>query len=182
MFKGKRVAILGGSDCAIISALYLVQICKEVYLIHRRNEFRAEEANQEKLRKSKIKLIMNSVVEKIEGNKTIENLKIKNVETNEISDLKVGGVFVEIGQIPTSQIAKKAGVNVDENGFIKVNSKQETNLKGVYAAGDITGGFAQIITAVGQGAVATMSAYLCIHGPAYTGRVDWGEKKRKTCS
>lgn len=183
LFKGKRIAVVGGSDCAMISALYLAEVGREVYMIHRRNEFRAEEANQAKLKRSKIKLILNSVVEKIEGDKFVKNLKIKNLETNKISDLPIDGVFIEVGHIPTSEIAKKAGIEINENGFIKCNEKRESNIKGVFVAGDITGGIAQISVAVGEGAVAAMSAYSYIHESdgGKTNVVDWGTKKVTLC-
>lgn len=181
MFKGKKVAIVGGSDTAIKYALYLIEICSEVYLIHRRDQFRAEEVNQQELKQSNVKLILNSTIEKIEGDKTLNKIKIKNVKTNEVSDLEIEGLFIEIGQVPTTEIAKKAGIETDDKDFIKVNRDQETNIKGVFAAGDITGGLQQISTAVGEGATAATNAYLYIHGPAYSGKpvIDWGEKKVK---
>lgn len=180
LFRDKIVAVVGGSDTALMYAVYLDEICKKVYLIHRRDQFRAEEANQENLKKSKVKLILNSIVEKIEGNESVKNLKIKNVKNGEVSDLAVEGVFIEVGHIPSTYIANKAGVEIDEKKFIIVNKDKETNVKGVFAAGDVTGTLAQIATAVGDGAIAATNAYYYIHGPAYSKKIiDWGEKRVK---
>lgn len=175
LFKGKRVAVIGGSDSAIKSALYLSEICKEVFLIHRRGELRAEEANQEKLRKSKVKIVWNTVVEKIEGKNMVEKLILKNVETGKASNLPIDGIFIEVGMVPTTEIAKKSGIATDQNNFIMTNKKQETNIPGVYAAGDVTGAVPQITVAVGDGATAATQAYFFLKSDR---KVDWGEQKR----
>lgn len=174
LFKGKRVAVIGGSDSAVTSAVYLSEICKEVFLIHRRNQLRAEEANQEKLKESKVKVIWNTVVEKIEGKDKVENLILKNVETSEKTELKVDGVFIEIGMVPTTEIAKKSGVATNEKNYIITNRKQETNVPGVYAAGDVTGALPQIAASNGEGAIAATNAYFYLKG-VYGKRVDWGK-------
>jgi len=178
LFKGKKVAVIGGSDSAITSAIYLNEIASETYLIHRRDQLRAEEANVEKLKKTKVKIIWNSVVDKIEGDKLVKKIIIKNVNTNETKELEIDGIFIEVGEVPTTEIAKTAGIEVDEKNFIKVNEKFETNIKRVYAVGDVTGSFAQIINAASEGARAATNAYLDIKGGVY-GRlpVDYGEKK-----
>jgi len=177
LFRDKTVAIVGGSDTAIMYAVYLDDICKKVYLIHRKDKFRAEQANIENLEKTKVEKVMDSNVEKIEGNETVNNLKVKNIKTGKVSDLAVEGIFIEIGQIPSTEIAKKDGIKVNEKNYIIVNEDKETNIKGVYAAGDVTGTLAQIVTAVGEGAIAATSAYYYIRGPVYgKPKIDWGEK------
>lgn len=179
LFKGKKVAVIGGSDTAIKSALYLSEIASQVYLIHRRDQLRAEEANQKKLEKSKVKIIWNSVVDKILGDKLVNKIIIKDVNTNETKELAVGGVFVEIGEIPTTEIVKAAGVEINDKNFINVNDKFETNLTGVFAAGDVTGSFAQIVVAAAEGAEAATNAYLFLKGGVYGEKkpADYGEKK-----
>jgi thioredoxin reductase (NADPH) len=178
LFKGKKVAVIGGSDSAITAAVYLSEIASETYLIHRRDQFRAEEANVEHLKKTPVKIIWNSVVDKIEGDKLVKKIIIKNVNTNETKELKIDGVFIEVGEVPTTEIAKATGIEVNEKNFIKVNEKFETNIKRVYAIGDVTGIFAQIVTAASDGARAATNAYLDMKGGVYgKALVDYGEKK-----
>jgi thioredoxin reductase (NADPH) len=178
-FKGKRVAVIGGSDAAVKSALYLGEIASEAYLIHRRSQLRAEEANQELLKNSSVKIIWNSVVEKIEGDNLVRKIIIKDVNTNETRELAVDGVFIEIGEVPTTEIVKAAGVEINEKNFIKVNQNFETNIPGVFASGDVTGSFAQIVVAAAEGAEAATNAYLFLRGGVYGEKkpADYGEKK-----
>jgi thioredoxin reductase (NADPH) len=179
LFKNKKVAVIGGSDTAVRSAIYLSEIASETYLIHRRDQLRAEEANQKKLEKSKVKIIWNSVVEKIEGDKLVKKIIIKNVNTNEKTKLAIDGVFIEVGEIPTTEIVKTSGVEITEKNFIKVNENFETNISGVFAAGDVTGSFAQIVVAAAEGAEAATTAYLYLRGGVYGEKkpADYGEKK-----
>jgi len=181
LFKGKRVAVIGGSDSAVTAALYLSEIASETYLIHRKDQLRAEESNQEQLKKSSVKIIWNSVVEKLEGDKFVNKIIIKNVKTNETKELEIDGIFVEIGEIPTTELVKAAGVEVNEKNFVVVNKKFETNIPGVYAVADVTGSFAQIVTAAAEGAEAATNAYLYLKGGVYGTRItfDYGEKKVK---
>jgi len=179
LFRGKKVAIIGGSDSAVNAAIYASEIASETYLIHRRDKLRAEEVTQENLKKTPVKIIWNSVVENLEGNKFVNKIIIKNMKTNETRELELDGVFIEIGEIPTTEIVKAAGVEVNEKNFVIVNDKFETNIPGVYAAGDVTGSFAQIIVAAAEGAEAATNAYLYLKGGFYGERkpTDYGEKK-----
>jgi thioredoxin reductase (NADPH) len=178
-FKGKKVAVIGGSDAAVRSAIYLSEIASETWLIHRRDQLRAEEVNQKNLEKSKVKIIWNSVVEKIEGDKKVKKIIIKDVNTNKTKELDIDGVFIEVGEVPTTEIVKAAGVEINEKNFIKVNENFETNIKGVFASGDVTGSFAQIVVAAAEGAEAATNAYLYLRGGVYGERkpADYGEKK-----
>ena len=179
LFKNKKVAVIGGSDTAVRSAIYLSEMASETFLIHRRDELRAEEVNQKKLKKSKVKIIWNSVVDKIEGDKLVKRIIIKDVNTNKTKGLAIDGVFIEIGEIPTTEIVKAAGIEVNDKNFIKVNQNFETNLPGVFASGDVTGSFAQIIVAAAEGAEAATNAYLYLRGGVYGEKkpADYGEKK-----
>ncbi|MFH1229747.1 MAG: thioredoxin-disulfide reductase [Candidatus Aenigmatarchaeota archaeon] len=178
LFKGKKIAVIGGSDSAVKSALYLSEIASEIFMIHRRGELRAEEANQDKLRKSKVKMIWNSVVEKIDGDNLVRKITIKDVNTDERKEMEVDGVFVEIGEIPTTEIMKAAGVEVNDKNFINVDGKFQTNVPGVFAAGDVTGSFAQIIVAAAGGAEAATSAYMYLKGIAGDRKpADYSERK-----
>jgi thioredoxin reductase (NADPH) len=179
LYTGKKVAVIGGSDTAVKSALYLSEIASETFLIHRRDQLRAEEANQENLKKSSVKIIWNSVVDRIEGDKFVSKIIIKDVNTNETKELAIDGIFVEIGEIPTTEIVKAAGVEINEKNFISVNDKFETNIPGVFAAGDVTGSFAQIVVAAAEGAETATNAYLFLKGGVYGEKkpADYGEKK-----
>jgi len=158
-FKGKRVVVVGGSDSAISAALFAAEYAKEVHLIHRREEFRAEQANLDKMRKAKIDEVTCCIVVKIDGDKKVEKITLEDTNTKKRREMPIDGLFIYIGTTPTTELAKKAGVKVDKLGYIEKNDSKETNLAGVYAAGDATGGIWQISQAVGDGAVAAVSAY-----------------------
>lgn len=158
-FKGKTVAVVGGGNTALAESIYLKQIgCKKVYLIHRRDQLRAEKAYEEKSLDLKVHILYNTRVEKILGEEKVESLEVYDSEKNERSILRVDGVFISIGEEPESQLAKELDVELDENGYIVVDRQQRTRVEGVYAAGDVTGGIRQIITACAEGAIAALSA------------------------
>jgi len=162
-FRDKAVAVIGGGNAAAEDALYLSEIASKTYLIHRKQSLRAEEAIQEKLKKKGVEFILNTEVEEIMGGKFVTSIKIKTEEKEGILSLE--GVFVVIGNVPSTTMAKGAGMELDEKGYIKVNRDQETSIPGVFAAGDVTGGVMQISTAVGEGCVAALSAYKYIRKP-----------------
>jgi len=166
LYKGKTVGVIGGGDCAVEGALELLEKYKaNVYLIHRGNELSAQEISQNKLMASNIKILWNSNVVKINGSDRVHSIDIKNNRTGEIKNLEIDGLFIQIGYVPATQLAKKIGVKIDDKGFIIVDKNMNTNIKGVYAAGDITDSFSkQLVTAVDQGAIAAMSAYKEIKG------------------
>jgi len=165
LFKNKDVAIIGGGDSAVKGALFLKDIAKNVYIIHRRDELRAEKILQDRVRKSSVKIIWNSVGEEITGKNFVETIKIRNLKTNEISVLPVSGVFIEIGSVPVTNLIKELGVKLDGDGFVITNEKKETNMPGIFAAGDISNNqLKQDITAAADGAIAAISAYKFIKG------------------
>ena len=160
IFKDKIVAVVGGGNTALQDALYLSDIVSKVYLIHRREEFRADEIFQNRvLSKKNIETVLNSEVKAIFGKKAVSAINVFNNKTKQMSELKVNGVFIAIGQVPLTKLIQEAGVKTDVRGYILVNSNQETNIPGVFAAGDVTGGKGQIVIAAGQGAIAALSAY-----------------------
>jgi len=164
-YKGRTVAIIGGGNSAIQDVMYLSDVAKKVYLIHRRETLRAEEARQRELKKKGVEIMLNTAVEEIAGEKLVNSIKIKDRTTGEEKRLKVDGVFISIGTIPHSELAKEAGVLLDDKNFIKVDRNQETNIEGVFAAGDVTGGVLQICTAAGEGCIAALSAYKHVKRP-----------------
>lgn len=164
-FKGKKVLVIGGGNTAIIDAIHLNDIGCKVTLIHRRNELRAEQSLQKRLFDRGIKVIWNSVVEEIKGDKTVTRVSIRTPPADKIKELEFHGVFVSIGEIPQSQIVKGIGVSLDEQNYIVTDKRQCTNIPKVYGAGDVTGGVKQIITACAEGAIAATSAYEDIKNP-----------------
>ncbi len=161
LFRNKTVAVVGGGNSAVGSAQLLSKYASRVYLVHRRSEFRADPLLLDAVLGTRnIETVLNSVVEKIDGTKFVEKIVLKSATpgaTN--SELKVDGVFVEIGGIPTSQLVKPLGVALNGMGYIKVDKSQATSVPGIFAAGDVTDfRLKQIATAVGQGAQAAISA------------------------
>jgi len=169
LFKGKRVLVIGGGNSAVITALYLADIASDVKIVHRRDAFRAEEALVKGVKaKSNVEILWNSEVKEIKGEKLVSKVTLFNNKSGETSELLIDGVFVQVGEAPNSQMAKQAGVDVDENGYIKIDIFQRTNISGVFAAGDVTNHpVKQIGTAVGQGITAALEAYGFIKRPYY---------------
>ena len=158
-FKGKKVAVVGGGNTALIESIFLKQIgCEEVFVIHRRDTLRAEDAYKNEAVEKGVKIIYDTHVETINGDQNVSFLELHNVKTKEKSKLEVDGVFISIGEEPQNHFAKELGVKLDERGFIVVDKEQRTNVKGVLAAGDITGGLRQVVTACAEGAIAALSS------------------------
>ena len=157
LFKGKVVAVVGGGDSAANAALLISEHASRVYLIHRRDQLRAEPIYVKRLKENpKIELVLNARVKEIRGEKTVKKVILDDGRT-----LDVDGVFVEIGADPPREFFKRLGLETDEEGYVKVNPDQSTNIPGVFAAGDCTTAsmkFKQIATAVGEGAVAAWAA------------------------
>jgi len=168
-FKGKKVLVVGGGNSACITTLYLSGLASQVTVVHRRQAFRAEELLVSDLAtKSNVNVMWNTEIAEIKGDKQVRSVMLKNNATGEVSELAVDAVFVQVGEAPNSQLAKAAGVETDEVGYIKINIKQETSLPGIYAAGDITNHpVKQVGTAVGQGITAALEAYAFIRRPYY---------------
>ena len=161
-FKDKIVAAIGGGDRALKEALFLANIAKKVYVIHRRDEFRGEIINVERLRKkNNVEFILSSVVEEIKGETTVSALKIKNLKTDKQKDLPVDGVFVFVGLVPRNDFID---ADKDESGFLITKPDLETSINGIYAAGDCRSKtWRQVATAVGEGAQALASVEEYLH-------------------
>ena len=155
-FRNKPVAVVGGGNTAVEDALYLGNFASEVYLIHRRDSLKASKVLQEKLFKSKVQILWDSTVEKLEGN-PLEKVIVKNTKTNATTSIDVNGLFVAVGQTPSSTLFD--GKLAMENGYILADENMATNIDGVFVAGDVRKTpLRQIITACADGAVAAESA------------------------
>jgi thioredoxin reductase (NADPH) len=166
LFKDKIVGVVGGGNSAFHDAQVLAQHAKEVYIIHRRDEFRADPVEVEEAKKNpKIKFVLNKVVKEIRGTEKVEEVVLQDTKTGEISSMKLDGLFVAIGLVPLSEIVKGLNVNMDESGHIVVDQCGKTNVVGLLAAGDVTTqicNLRQVVTSAAQGAVAAYSAFMYI--------------------
>ena len=162
-FKDKTVAVVGGGNAAVEEAMFLTKFASKVKLIHRRDSLRAEKMLQNKLMANKkIEIVWDSVVEEVIGDenpKTVKGLKIKNVKTNKIDELKIDGLFIAIGHDPATHLFKDQ-LNMDKEGYLVTKADStETNIPGVFAAGDVKDKvFRQAVTAAGMGCMAALEA------------------------
>lgn len=158
-FEDYDIAVVGGGNTAVEEACYLTKFASKVYIIHRRDEFRADRAAiAQALANPKIEPVYNTVVEKIEGDGMVENLVLKNVRTGEKSNLAVSGVFMFVGQEPDDECVRGL-VKAEKGGWIITNDHMETSVEGIFAAGDVRSKYLrQVITAAADGAVAAMAA------------------------
>ena len=168
-FKGKKVIVVGGGNSACITTLYLSGLALQVIVVHRRDAFRAEESLvKDLLNKTNVSIIWNTEIQEIKGDRQVRSVVLSNNVTNQTSEIPIDAVFVQVGEAPNSQIAQASGVETDEKGYIKIDIRQQTNLPGVFAAGDITDHpVKQVGTAVGQGITAALEAYSYIKRPYY---------------
>ena len=169
LFKGKRVLVAGGGNSAVITALYLSGIASEVAVVHRRAAFRCEETLAKDVQsKTNVKIFWNTEIKEIKGEKQVAKVVLSDNQTGTTQDLPTDAVFVQVGEAPNSQLAKDSGIDVNEEGYIKIDIHQSTNIPGVYAVGDVTNHpVKQIGTAVGQGITGALEAYGFIRRPYY---------------
>lgn len=158
-FRGKTVAVVGGGNSAVGDALILSRICKEVILIHRRDQLRATRLYHKQLEEAgNIRILWNSVPTALLGDARLEGLEVQNVQSGEKQTLSLDGLFVSIGRIPATELVK-GQLALDENGYILAGESTATGIPGVFAVGDVrTKALRQIITAAADGAVAAHHA------------------------
>ncbi|PIU08850.1 MAG: hypothetical protein COZ85_02215 [Candidatus Moranbacteria bacterium CG_4_8_14_3_um_filter_34_16] len=161
-FKGKTVSVVGGGNSAVVVALELADFAKKVYLIHRGEKMSAEPAWLEKLNNLKnLEILKDNEVLEIKGKEKVEKIILTKPFNDKVS-LSVDGVFIEVGTDPGVELAKKIGVETDEQNYIKVNADMSTNIAGIFGAGDITNGsnkFRQVLSACAEGALAAVGTY-----------------------
>ena len=165
-FRNKEIAVVGGGDSALQEALYLTKFATKVNLIHRRDQFRAAKILQEKVfAEPKINIIFDSVVEKISGSLSVEQVILKNVKNNISSSLNVNGVFVFVGWLPNTKFLENTKIKLNEAGYIVTDDNMNTSIEGIFACGDVRQKILrQVVTAAGDGAIAAISAQHFIEG------------------
>jgi thioredoxin reductase (NADPH) len=165
LFKGKKVIIVGGGDSAVTDALHLNNLGVDVTLIHRRGALRAQEQLLHSLKATNIPVVLNTEVKEIKGQRQVEEVEVANNVTGKIKPMPVEGVFIAVGYDPNVDLAKKTGIELTPDGFIKRDSRHRTNIPGIYSAGDVEGGFKQIVTAAGNGSEAALAIFEDIVNP-----------------
>jgi thioredoxin reductase (NADPH) len=167
-FKDKRVIVAGGGNSAAMTARYLSTVAAEVKLVHRRETLRADAASVDTLKEQNVQFLLNSEVKEIRGNTIVKSVVLQNKGSGEVTELQVDGVFIQVGEEPNVQFLKESGIATDQSNYVIVDSRQRTNIQGVFAAGDLTNSTVkQVGTAVGQGIVAATEAFLYAEKPYY---------------
>ena len=165
LFRDKKVIMIGGGNSAVTEALHLHHMGAAVTLVHRRDKLRAQEFLVKNIEEAGIPVLWNTEVKEILGDERVSAVELVNNQTQETSTLPVDGVFLSIGYTPAVALAKKVGVELTEEGYIARDAKHRTNVPGIYAAGDVEGGYKQIVTATGMGAEAAMTIFEDIINP-----------------
>lgn len=165
LFKGKTVAIVGGSDSAVKESLVLSRYAKKVFIIYRKEKLRGEPPNMERIEQAKnIEIIYNTNVTAFKGNATLEKIELDKPFKGS-KELKLDGVFMAIGHLPLSELVKPLGVKTNDHGEIIINRNGETNVPGLFAAGDVVDTrFKQAIVGVGEAVSAVYSVFLFVSG------------------
>lgn len=160
LFKGREVAVIGGGDSALDEALYLANIVARVHVIHRRDEFRGGQLAQQRLReRENVTYHLSCVVESINGTQRVESLTVKNLKDASTIIVPVGGTFIYVGWLPNTGWCSNL-LALEDTGNVKTDDRLRTNVPGVFAAGDVRNTYLrQVATAVGDGALAAMSAH-----------------------
>lgn len=159
LFKDRRVVMVGGGNSAVTEALYLHHMGVSVTLIHRRDKLRAQEFLVSQLVDSHIPILWNTEVREIRGRKRVEEILIVDTGSGATRVLQTDGAFLSIGYTPAVELARKIGLALTADGYIKHDGKHRTSIPGIYSAGDVEGGYKQIVTAAGMGSAAAMAIF-----------------------
>jgi thioredoxin reductase (NADPH) len=160
-FRNQPLAVVGGGDTAMEEATYLTKFASTVYVIHRRDEFRASKVMQQRLlSQPNVKVLWNKAVEDVVGDQIIQAVKLRDTVNGAHSELEVKGLFIAIGHTPTTAFLKDTKLEFDATGYIKLNGRgSQTNIEGVFAAGDVADSvYRQAVTAAGMGCMAALDA------------------------
>jgi len=159
LFKGKKVIMAGGGDSAVTEALHLNNIGVDVTIVHRKDKLRAQDHLLKNLSINQIPVMYNTEIKQIRGKGKVEEVELFDNVNNETKTMDADGVFVAIGYIPSVELAKDIGAEITDDGYIKHDSRHRTNIMGIYSAGDVEGGYKQIVTAAGQGSEAALAIF-----------------------
>ena len=165
LFKGKSVVMVGGGNSAVTEALYLHHMGVKVTLIHRRDTLRAQEVLSRQLTENNIPVRWNTEIREIRGEERVREVLLAENRSGQTSVLPTDGVFIAVGYEPAVELAGKLGLEINADGYIRHDGQHRTNLPGVYSAGDVEGGYKQIVTAAGQGAEAAMTIFADVINP-----------------
>lgn len=173
LFKGKKVMVVGGGNSAVTETLHLHNIGVDVTLVHRRDSLRAQDHLVKTLNADRIPILYDTEIREIRGRDRVEEVELYNNRTKEITTLQVDGVFVAIGYEPAVELARKTGLDITPEGYIQRDAKHRTTIPGIYSAGDVEGGYKQIVIAAGQGSEAALSIFEDLVNPY------WKKEKAK---
>lgn len=159
MYRGRKVAVIGGGNTALTDALHLKNLGVDVLIVHRRDRFRAEQHLVDSVVREEIPVRWNAAVEEIGGVRSLEYILVRDTVSGDAQKIPVDGVFLAIGVVPNVEAVTHLGLALEPGGYIKVDRQGRTSIPRLYAAGDITGGVQQIVTAVSEGAIAAMAVF-----------------------
>jgi thioredoxin reductase (NADPH) len=172
LFREKKVIMVGGGNSAVTEALHLFHLGIDVTLVHRRDKLRAQDFLAKQLFDNNIPVLWNAEVKEIRGKERVEEVVLVDNRSGKESVFKTNGVFIAIGYEPSVELAKKIGVELTEDDFIKHDERHRTNIPGIYSAGDVEGGYKQIVTASGQGSAAAISIFEDLINPYWKTQVN----------
>jgi thioredoxin reductase (NADPH) len=171
-FIGKKVLVVGGGDTAVDAALDIVELAEKTTIIHRKSTFRAVDETVEKIKKTKINILMNTEIKKIEGDRKVKKVVLWDNKKDDRFEIEVDAVILSVGMVPNTHIFEKLQVETDEKGYIITDAAQRTNVEGIFAVGDIVKGeFKLIIVGAAHSAIAAHHTY------AYITKPYWAEKE-----
>ena len=165
LFKGRKVIMVGGGNSAVTEALYLKHMGVDVTLVHRRDKLRAQDVLANQLPQNDIPVLWNTEIKAIDGKERVQRVTLFDNQAGSTTEMDVDGVFIAIGYQPAVVLAEKIGIELNEDGYIQHDTFHRTNIPGIYSAGDVEGGYKQIVTATGQGAAAAMTIFEDIINP-----------------
>ncbi len=165
LFKGRKVIMVGGGNSAVTEALYLKHMGVDVTLVHRRDKLRAQDVLANQLPQNGIPVLWNTQIKEIDGKERVQRVTLFDNQSSGTTGMDVDGVFIAIGYQPSVALADKVGIELNEDGYIQHDNFHRTNIPGIYSAGDVEGGYKQIVTATGQGAAAAMTIFEDIINP-----------------
>jgi thioredoxin reductase (NADPH) len=170
LFKGKKVLMVGGGNSAVTEAMHLKHQGVDVTLVHRRDTLRAQEVLVKQLKEAGVPILWNTEIREIQGEEKVSQVVVHDNQSGETTTLDADGVFIAIGYAPVVELARQAGVVLTDEGYIQHDDKHRTNIPGIYSAGDVEGGYKQIVTATGQGSAAAMAIFEDLINPYWKGK------------